>query len=151
LSIARGLQGGINDPTLFPKWLDDNLFEHATFKGKVTEHIVPYLPGFDLDPKDIRFLGTPIDLIAFKGLNASVEEVEIVFVEIKTGRSVLSAREKAVKKAVEEKKVSWRVFNPDVEVDRPRVPVIARSATLIHRCRLAAFAKLRRARRCGAR
>jgi predicted Holliday junction resolvase-like endonuclease len=24
----------------------------------------PYSPGFDLDPKDIRFLGTPIDLIA---------------------------------------------------------------------------------------
>ena len=34
----------------------------------MTEHIVPYLPGFDLDPKDIRFLGTPIDLVAFKGL-----------------------------------------------------------------------------------
>lgn len=40
----------------------------AVTKGKVTEHIVPYLPGFDLDPKDIRFLGTPIDLIAFSGL-----------------------------------------------------------------------------------
>jgi NTE family protein len=33
LSIAKGLQGGINEPTLFPKWLDDNLFEHATFKS----------------------------------------------------------------------------------------------------------------------
>ena len=95
----------------------------AVTRGKVTEHIVPYLPGFDLDPKDIRFLGTPIDLIAFKGLNGSVEEIEIVFIEIKTGRSALSAREKAVKKAVEEKKVSWRVFNPDVEVDRPRIPI----------------------------
>ena len=89
----------------------------AITKGKVTEHIVPYLPGFDLDPKDIRFLGTPIDLIAFKGLNASVE-VEVVFIEVKTGASVLSAREKAVKKAVEEKKVSWRVFNPDMNVDK---------------------------------
>jgi hypothetical protein len=38
----------------------------AVTRVKVTEHIVPYLPGFDLDPKDIRFLGTPIDLIAFK-------------------------------------------------------------------------------------
>jgi predicted Holliday junction resolvase-like endonuclease len=28
----------------------------AITKGKVTEHIVPYLPGFDLDPKDIVFL-----------------------------------------------------------------------------------------------
>jgi predicted Holliday junction resolvase-like endonuclease len=41
-----------------------------------------------------------------------------VFIEVKTGGSVLSAREKAVKKAVEEKKVSWRVFNPDVNVDK---------------------------------
>ncbi len=32
LSIAKGLGGGINDPTLFPKWLDDNLFNHATFR-----------------------------------------------------------------------------------------------------------------------
>jgi predicted Holliday junction resolvase-like endonuclease len=84
-------------------------------KGKVTEHIVPYLPGFDFDPKDIRFLGTPIDLIAFSGLNAS-EEVEIVFIEIKTGQSALSPRERAVKKAVEAKRVSWRVINPDVEL-----------------------------------
>ena len=90
----------------------------AVTKGKVTEHIVPYLPGFDLDPKDVRFLGTPIDLIAFDGLNAS-EEVEIVFIEVKTGQSALSAREKAVKRAVEAKRVSWRVINPDVEVGRP--------------------------------
>jgi predicted Holliday junction resolvase-like endonuclease len=88
----------------------------AITKGKVTEHIVPYLPGFDLDPKDLRFLGTPIDLIAFKGLcDDSVEEIEIVFIEVKTGKSALSARERAVKKAVEKKKVSWRVFNPDDE------------------------------------
>ena len=33
LNIAKGLQGGINDPTQFPRWLDDNLFEHATFKS----------------------------------------------------------------------------------------------------------------------
>jgi predicted Holliday junction resolvase-like endonuclease len=102
----------------------------AVTRGKVTEHIVPYLPGFDLDPKDIRFLGTPIDLIAFKGLNASVEEVEIVFIEVKTGRSVLSAREKAVKKAVEEKKVSWRVFNPDVEVDPPKISIITDGSSI---------------------
>jgi predicted Holliday junction resolvase-like endonuclease len=90
----------------------------AITKGKVTEHIVPYLPGFDLDPKDVRFLGTPIDLIAFSGLNAS-EEVEIVFIEVKTGQSVLSPRERAVKKAVEAKRVSWRVINPGLEVGRP--------------------------------
>jgi len=32
-NIARGLQGGINDSTQFPKWLDDNLFDHATYRS----------------------------------------------------------------------------------------------------------------------
>src|ERR1700728_2473521 len=37
LTIARGLQGGINDTTRFPRWLDDNLFDHATFKSLLNE------------------------------------------------------------------------------------------------------------------
>ncbi len=37
LNIAKGLQGGINDPTVFPRWLDDNLYEHATFKSLLTQ------------------------------------------------------------------------------------------------------------------
>ena len=37
-NIARGLQGGVNDATLFPRWLDDNLFEHATYKSLLFEH-----------------------------------------------------------------------------------------------------------------
>ncbi len=31
-NIARGLQGGVNDATGFPVWLDTHLFDHATFK-----------------------------------------------------------------------------------------------------------------------
>jgi NTE family protein len=42
LSIAKGLQGGINDPTAFPKWLDDNLFDHATYKSLLRQHR-PYI------------------------------------------------------------------------------------------------------------
>jgi hypothetical protein len=104
-------------------WGRTEIHRRTKVRGKVTEHIVPYLPGFNLDPKDVRFLGTPIDLIAFDGLNAS-EEVEIVFIEVKTGQSALSPRERAVKNAVEARRVSWRVFNPDLEVGRPlaRVP-----------------------------
>lgn len=32
LNIAKGLTGGVNDPSQLPRWLDDNLFDHATFK-----------------------------------------------------------------------------------------------------------------------
>ncbi len=31
-NIARGLQGGVNDPGQFPAWLDAHLYNHATFK-----------------------------------------------------------------------------------------------------------------------
>lgn len=42
LNIAKGLQGGVNDPSVFPRWLDDNLFEHATFKSLLTQRR-PYI------------------------------------------------------------------------------------------------------------
>ena len=31
-NIARGLEGGVNDPSAFPPWLDAHLYNHATFR-----------------------------------------------------------------------------------------------------------------------
>jgi NTE family protein len=36
-NISKGLEGGINDPTAFPKWLDANLYEGATYKSLLFE------------------------------------------------------------------------------------------------------------------
>lgn len=79
--------------------------------GKVTEHIVPYLPGFSFNPKDVRFLGTPIDLVIFDGL-CEGHVKRIVFVEVKTGTSSLSGRERLVREAVNAGKVEWLEFRP---------------------------------------
>ena len=74
--------------------------------GKMTEHIVPYLPGFGFDPTDARFIGSPIDLIVFDGLgNGDIKK--IVFIEIKTGLSTLSTRERIVRDAVIAGKMEW--------------------------------------------
>lgn len=35
----------------------------AITRGKVTEHLIPYFPDFRYNPKDARFLGTPVDFI----------------------------------------------------------------------------------------
>jgi NTE family protein len=35
-NIARGLQGGVNDATAFPVWLDAHLFNHATLKDMLS-------------------------------------------------------------------------------------------------------------------
>jgi len=90
--------------------------------GKMTEHMVPYLPGFGFNPADARFIGSPIDLIVFDGLgNDDVKK--IVFVEIKTGASTLSTRERMVRDAVLAKNVEWmeiiaNLENPDVVQER---------------------------------
>ena len=86
--------------------------------GKMTEHMVPYLPGFGFNPSDARFIGSPIDLVVFDGLGND-EVKKIVFVEIKTGSSTLSTRERLVRDAVLAKNVEWveviaNLENPDV-------------------------------------
>lgn len=74
--------------------------------GKMTEHLVPYLPGFGFNPRDARFIGSPIDLIVFDGLGEG-DVRKIVFIEIKTGVSTLSTRERTVRDAVCAGKFEW--------------------------------------------
>ncbi len=79
----------------------------AVISGRVHEQLVPHLPGFDFNPKDARFLGSPVDFIVFDGL-ATGEVTQVVFLEIKTGSAGLSAREKEVREAVRNRRVEWR-------------------------------------------
>jgi len=83
----------------------------AVTLGKVTEHFVPYLPDFAYNPKDARFIGSPVDFVVFDGLNEG-EVRRVVFVEVKTGTSVLSTRERRVRDAVRSGKVEWEEIRP---------------------------------------
>ena len=75
--------------------------------GKVTEHLVPYLPQFRFNPKDARFMGSPIDIIVFDGLDEG-ELRDIYFVEVKTGSSAsLSSRQRQIRDAVMSGRVKW--------------------------------------------
>lgn len=79
----------------------------AVTLGKITEHFIPYLPDFPYNPKDARFIGSPVDFVVFDGLNE--EEVrKVVFVEVKSGSSGLSPRERRVRDAVRSGHVEWR-------------------------------------------
>lgn len=81
----------------------------AVVKGKVAEQLVPFREDFRYNPRDIRFLGSPIDLIVFDGLTEGAVK-QIVLIEIKTGRSALSRRERQVAKAVEVGSVVFQTF-----------------------------------------
>jgi predicted Holliday junction resolvase-like endonuclease len=78
----------------------------AVTLGKVQEQLVPYLPDFPYNPKDVRFLGSPVDLVVFEGL-ADGRVERIVFVEVKTGGSGLTNRERSVRDAVRAGEVEW--------------------------------------------
>lgn len=82
--------------------------------GKMTEHIVPYLPGFEFNPTDARFIGSPVDLIVFDGLDEDCLR-KIVFIEIKTGASSLSTRERWIRDAVLAKNIEWREVKVNLE------------------------------------
>lgn len=76
--------------------------------GKVSEHLAPFHNDFPFNPKDARFIGTPIDIIVFDGLDEEKEIINIVFVEVKTGNSKLNRRQKLIKEAVFSKNILWR-------------------------------------------
>ncbi len=77
--------------------------------GKVTEHLVPHMPVFPYNPKDARFIGSPIDLIVFDGADEGMVR-DVIFLEIKTGSSSLSPRQKQIKDAIDAGRVLWRVL-----------------------------------------
>jgi len=81
----------------------------AVLGGQFSEQLAPYLPDFEYLPTECRFVGKPIDFLVFKGMDKKEIE-EVVFVEVKSGKSKLSQSEKKLKEAIEKKKVSWREY-----------------------------------------
>ena len=79
----------------------------SVIMGQVTEHLIPYFPDFKYNPKDARFIGTPVDFVVFNGLSEGNVK-KIVFVEVKTGKTGnLTTRERQVRDVVERKEVYW--------------------------------------------
>ena len=78
----------------------------AVTAGKVHEQLIPYFPDFHYNPKDVRFLGTPVDLVVFDGL-AEGQVRRVVFVEVKTGKAGLTARERQVRDVIVARSVEW--------------------------------------------
>lgn len=72
----------------------------ATTYGRITEQFAPFLAAYPFDPKNFRFLGSPIDGVQF-------EDDRIVFVEVKANTSRLTEREARIRQLVQEGRVEW--------------------------------------------
>lgn len=90
----------------------------AVTTGKITEHLVPHLPNFNYNPKDARFVGSPVDFVVFDGLNDEESDQirNVVFIEVKTGASALTKRERLVRNAIRAGRVKWVEWNAEREL-----------------------------------
>ncbi|MGP1595290.1 MAG: Holliday junction resolvase-like protein [Treponema sp.] len=78
----------------------------AVLNGQYSEQFAAYFPRFPANPAEVRFIGKPVDFIAFSG-SATGDIKEVLFIEIKTGSSSLSKIERSLKKALENKHVRY--------------------------------------------
>jgi predicted Holliday junction resolvase-like endonuclease len=87
----------------------------AVLRGNFSEQLAPYLPDFKYNPTECKFLGKPIDFIVFQGLDEK-EISEIIFVEVKSGKSNLNKNERSLRDAIKNKRVRWEEYRvPDKE------------------------------------
>ena len=91
----------------------------AVLGGQFGEQLAPYLPGFPCNPGDVQFLGSPVDYVAFPGYAEGKEIKDVVFIEVKSGQSTLSARERQIKEAVKAGRVHYVEYRlPHVDTEQ---------------------------------
>ena len=88
---------------------DAVLKSRAVLSGQFSEQLAPFLPNFNFNPNECKFIGKPVDFLVFKGMDSQNID-EIIFVEVKSGNAKLSPIEKNLKEAVEKKKVKWKEY-----------------------------------------
>ena len=69
--------------------------------GHIAETLAPFLDQFDFEPEQCCFLGQPIDYVSFG-------DDEITFIEVKSGNSQLSQKQRHIRDLVKAKLVSWK-------------------------------------------
>ncbi len=68
--------------------------------GQIAEKLVPFLENFNHNPRDATFCGNPIDYVIFG-------PDQITILEIKTGNSRLTKKQRHIKSLVENGDVVW--------------------------------------------
>lgn len=74
--------------------------------GELYEKILPALPNFPFQPKDMVFLWKWCDYIIFDGLSEGKLR-EIIFLELKSGNARLTKNEEAIRSCISHKMVRF--------------------------------------------
>ena len=93
----------------------------AVLKGKMAEQFAPILPEFRYLPSDAKFLGDPVDYVVFDGYtnfrdgDGTVDDIEVILLDIKSGGARLSKGQQAIAQAVREGRVRFETLRIDFE------------------------------------
>jgi predicted Holliday junction resolvase-like endonuclease len=71
--------------------------------GKIAEQISPFLNDYPLNPRTARFIGDPIDFVHF-------DEDKVTFVEVKSGKSQLSTKQRRIRDMIKDGKVEFIIY-----------------------------------------
>ncbi len=80
--------------------------------GQISEHLVPFLENSTHDPKNMHFMGNPIDYCIF-----DFDQGSITFLEVKSGNSKPTKRQKIVKNIIK----TGRVFYEEIRINEKGV------------------------------
>ena len=78
--------------------------------GEISEKMLPIFPEFLYHSKDLVFIGKGVDYIIFDGL-AEGELRDIIFLEIKTGKSQLNKNERMIQQFLSTKRARYELIN----------------------------------------
>jgi len=93
------------------------LRSRSVLGGHFTENLAPYLPDFPYKPNECTFIGKPIDFLVFKGSDEKQID-EVIFVEVKSGKSKLTKHEKNLKETIKNKRVKWEEYRIPEELTK---------------------------------
>jgi predicted Holliday junction resolvase-like endonuclease len=100
----------------------------AVNMGKIGEQFAPLLPSFPYDFKDVQWVGGKVDAIVWRGLEAlksgtgSADDVEVVLLEVKTGKYArVDDDQRVIRDAACAGRVRFDVFHlrPELEAAVP--------------------------------
>ena len=97
---------------------DSTFRSSAVNWGKSIEHFVPFMTKFPVPPEDVVFLGMPIDYVGFTHTDSKTK-CEVHFIEVKSGNAALMGKQRNIKRAIQEGRVTWHEIS--VEANRAEI------------------------------
>ena len=97
--------------------------QRSIIKGQISEVLAPWSIESVNSVKELNFLGSPIDFVGFKGLDGE-GEIDIKFIEVKSGKSRLNKNQRRIRDAVAAKRIEWvevRVKNTEIEIEEKNI------------------------------